>query len=782
MATLDGMTLDLAGAGTPDLLSGVRTVHTDGTWELYDNSYFNGDIGILVGVTVNLSTGDHQFVVQPFYGHKGSDPTTTGDTPARAAMTATFTWNSGGNTTTAMTVDTAAGTVYAGKGVPPLVFTWNSGSETVTTLFEGHAHAFTNTILWIRNPKQTSVSPPSYCVRYDPALEDTSFSIMFTCACYGGAWVDNADGKWVRADVLKFHTSNTGVWYRHGSNWWLSSANITNKSQSFYKPVTGEGDPPWNQKADRAHNDMGNLAFCQAFHFGDAAIQSNQAYHFLIKQIAARYLGHTPDPAAGYGHEYDSGNIQVQSMRAQGRPISTGAWIAQALFTMQSWRANDAEVTELFQAVSKVALGIFNRIWSYSKPRWTGGADPDLPWTIPSTGWFSRYTLPDEPKSLMGFWVRGNSDRLGHPEAGGSLPAGTRMNYREYFMGGLLWMGIFHLWERLEKLGLTHLPDYTRARILMDSIFLGVEDLDIEGLYNETYQWGDPSTIPTQGYAEPGHPFDPPSPLPPAYAQNGLCASSVTGATTTGGCWPNVGRYSIGGYEWCWEYWSIQGNDNNEDLRYQTGPSPNTFGQAIGMYEFAQREAMLSETKLSQIISDYSYKSYHWHIGTDSSATDWLFSENVMVETVDSDLRLEADLQLQTKSFRENNVMVETVDSVIRLGAVSLTLISPVDETNVIAETVARTVRMSNMINLRNEMVEKVISFSPTISTTLPPGVFNDTIVIGDVDDGGIELSPVLRRIFSNANAVISVSGNSVNITITGSAESKKAVLEVDNS
>jgi hypothetical protein len=750
MGVFDGMTLDLTGAGTVDLLTDLRTVFADSDYELYDRTHINGDVALQMGATVNLQTGDYQFAVMANYGHRGS----TTDAPFRAAISVTLTWNSGANSTAPLVVDTAAGNVWSGQAIPPLIFTWNSNSETLTATFLGHEVAFNETDLWSVAPNATGAGPPRYVVRYDPARElDNSFGKYMPGACYGGSWL-NTDGTRVRADIEQFHTDDGTLWWKAGGGWWLSKLMPPRGS------ITGASGKPagvnWEFKADRAHADNGYLAFCQAFVKGGVTYWTNQAWHMLIKQMSARYLADFADPNDGWANIYYN-SYYDDSMRSQGRLVSSGTWFWRALTLLKTWRPNDTETEDLANVVGTRVLNIFNQLWTYSKP------DFGNPWTIPTTGWFSRYKLPPEEKSRSGFWVRGAGGFERHPDAGGSLPAYSTINHRPYFEGGLMFLGWLHLWEALRDFGLTYLPDFTRVRIMLDFICLGYGNA--ESIYDHMEQWGDPIT------QTPGHPFPPPSPLPPTWAQNQICSfvgqrdKFVNGI----GCWDVPLTHLLGGYAWAWPYRSFQDNPNNADLKYLEGPSSATTSQQIGLFEFMKREGLKNETKLSQIIVTYQGVSYHYHLGAEP--TTFFREENAMSENMtsvpDSSGSPRVDL------VDETNAMAEDLVSDLQVApAPVVSLDAVINESNNIVEVLTPSEQFVHILTLQNDMKERMEAHG--IAAALL-GIIDETCQIGDEAEN--DLFGKLTRLFVNVNETIVCTATSVNAEKAGESSSKNTGL-----
>ena len=468
MGLLDGLTLDLAGLDTIDMLAGTRLVYSDATWELHDSFHTFQDVAIQCGIRINKLTNDYQFVLQLNYGHRGS----TVPAVTRIPVSATFTFpasNDGGLDADAGSLNfvvddpPASYVVLSGASVPPTIFVWNSVSRLqVGEVFNGHLLMNVESSLWMRNPNSSGTTE-RFTFRFDPAREDMSFARMLRGGMYGVTWCeDDAFGKRVRPDLEGFHSNDGESWVKFGTFW----------MQKTRPASTGN----WKHLADGAHADAGYLSFFMAYVHGGPDVWTNTAYHFQVKQFATVFLARFPDPKAGYGQEFHV-DYNRDSMRARGRIIACGVWAWRALTKMNEFRT-DTEGDDLAVAVANTTTSIFDLLWIHNNP-------------------------------TTGQWIDGGSgDFQAHPDA--SCASQQVLKGNKYFMGGLYWLGIYHFWEGLRELGLTAHPLYVKARALMDFIAIGNAGRSIDGLIDVIYSW------------QNSHPFAAPNPLPPAWA----CASS----------------------------------------------------------------------------------------------------------------------------------------------------------------------------------------------------------------------------------------------------------------
>ena len=709
MGTFDGMTLDVSGIDTLDILTGLRLVYSDSTYEIYDQFHTYQDVAIQAGVTVNLVTLDYQFVVMVNYGHYGS----TVAVPTRRAIGVELTWGSGASSGGVISVDTASGTVQSGNAIPPTIFTWNLVGQTVFGTFLGKDVAFVENGMWMKNPNSSGVTD-RFAVRFEPAREDISYSRMMRGATYSGSWVnDDTNGTRVRPDQLGFHTSDGGAWYFWGTGWWMQ----TNQPSS---------SADWRYKNDGAHADAGVLPFCQLYQKGGEAIWVNTAYRFIIKQMAARYLGQFPDPNAGYANQYYN-DYQHDAMRSKGRIVSSGVWIWRALDRMNTYSSNDTEVNDLAVAMAQRTINIFQHIYNHIKP----------------------YALAGEPAPIFGFWQwNQGANEQPHPEAGWSLPVNTKMDGIKHWMGGLMWIGFFHLWEGLRELGLSSLIEFTRVRLVMDFIAQGYGSYP-DGLFDVMIKWKE------------SHGFAPPNPIPPAWA--------------TAPYWPTPILYTVGGYGWSWEYQRQVNNTNNADLQYLSFPSTATTGQQVAVFEFMLREGMVTDptelTKLNEIISDYRHLSYTFHLG---DSIDILVNETAAA----TETRILENLDAVASNIdKVQDSTAQLSEAVVADLTTSLKVVVPDFESDenqyVYVEISEGAVVDFSITKLVNEQLEVTIQTSmesaDIFSLTF---VIDEDMTFTDLDIGNEVLTPDFVVVPQQANSTLAATGTSVLTAISGTGTS----------
>ncbi len=613
MGVLDELTFDVEGLAAPlDFIVGARLLYSDATWELYDNYHVDGDVALQFGVTVNKLTNLYTLTVVCNYGHRGS----TNATPTRRNLSATLTWNLVTNgmqegSIAGMRIDEDQGggfSVESGISLAPLIMQWNKDTTSqVGPLFEGHLLAFQQNSIWHRNPNEAGESD-RFAFRFDPAREDVSYNRLMRAYTYGGAWLeDDANGTYVRPDLLRFHLNDSDPWYRHGTGFWMQSNQPTTTAN-------------WRQIADRAHADAGYLPFCSAFVHGGVDVHTDPAYHFAIKKFAAQLLGHFPPPFESWPDIFYNTYFN-DALRAQGRPIALGVWVWRSLVIVEQYRPNDAEVTTLRLAVQKRILDIFSQVYEHSKP---------------------KKLFPNDPAPIIGLWSRGGTQAdMPHPERNHGGP--SELQDVSLWMAGELWKGLYHLWEGLKELGLESALQFLQCRQLMDYITSGdpgaTQLPDQLGLFGLIVKWKN------------SHPHLAPSPLPPAWAS----APS----------WPAPQLYTVGGFGWAFEYGFVWYNTNppdvNADLQYLSAPSSGVTGNRIALFEFMKREGMVTTqpdiAKLDEIIGDYAHKNYTYHLG--ESLVLLVDDQADHRETIDTDLQGAVALVLVVDDLADN---ADTVD------------------------------------------------------------------------------------------------------------------------
>lgn len=594
----------------------MRRVHHSTTHTIYDNfdrilDSSDTEVALQIGCTVDHTTGYRQWVVFANYGYytapSGGAPEPGVSLITRIPITATLSWNAGANTIDINVDDPPPiSTVISGNAICPSILVWDAVAEAQVSLFEGQSLSFVDSRYWKEDPGQTGVGTRGrFGFLFDPndSAVATGYADLLPGMCYGGSWCGTGSTEnRIRPDNLKFHTQEQEAWFFAGdrSAWWLQSR-------------VPEATNDWKRQARGQHADAGFGAVVQLFTKGGTDFWTNTAYHFFVKQIATRFLCQFPNPNAGYGSSFYY-DYQDDATRTTGRILSLGVWLWRALERLKEWR-NDAESVTLSADVGSRVLNIFLQFYRYRKPAISGETPP-----------------------IYDTWKREpTNSRVPHPDAGGTVPTGSTVRSIQHYQGGLLWHGLYHLWDALREFELTTTPPYSEVylavRKLMDYVAVGypagTTDQNISGVYTETRKW------------KGSHPFPPPSPLPPTWASNQLC--SVTGGTVN--CWPTPEFKEVSGFGWANPYLLATrktsstnngkniGNDHYEDLQYLSHASTATTGQHVAMYEFLKREGVVSGQKVEEIIQQYADEESFWHLGSTTKIDEAASSTVAITET-----------------------------------------------------------------------------------------------------------------------------------------------------
>jgi len=586
--------LALQGADAFDFFDGATAVLSTSKYVVYDNHHLVDDVALQFCAVANLTTSRVKVAVYTYYGHHES----TNRTPARRALSVILSWYQGGplaGSASTMALDIPPSInwrVISGQAIPPLIFEWDLTTRTlVGTPYFGHQFAFIENDVWWAYPPG-SATGNRFAFRFFPHLENMADSRIFRNT-EGGRWL-RADGTWVRADLMGFTTYGFGNWYVSGrfaltptagyeSGFWMDRQ---------FPDGTNSGALNFRHLPDVQHATSGYIVLEQAFYNGGEAYWTHPAYHIELKRDAAQYLCHYPDPDDG-GIEFFNRQYQDQTERAMGRLLSRGIWCWRALKTLATYRTGDAECATLRDAVFARWQKIFRLIWQYRKP----------------------YALPGEPVPIYGEWWRIQDSREPHPNDGydgvpvGAILKGTSAGWE----GTIFWHGLYHSWEVLREEGLASSVDVTRLEAMMR--FVAIGDGCSLGVYDITYRWTlqDP-------------PWDPPQ---SAYPWKPNWSSKPD--------WPAPKFYSFPGYGWRAEYVRFEQNivnsiDIDEDVRYTSSPSAHASVEGVAMYEWIAQQGLKNETKLNEILIDYTAaQPYRYRLAKPVAADRKAFSDSMRI-------------------------------------------------------------------------------------------------------------------------------------------------------
>ena len=201
MATFTGMTLDLS-VGSIEALGSLTQAYANTEFEIYEGFHIYNQVAIQVGVTVNLLTGDYEFVVEETIGHRGSNI----DSPERERIGANLTWDNGAGAINGISIDDFSGvqTAESGQAVPPTIWVWNKFTKAlVGDVFYGKDVAWVQSTMWMRDPTSPGVSD-RFAFEFDPLVDPngSSHERMLRSGMYGGAWF-KTDGTFLRPDLRK---------------------------------------------------------------------------------------------------------------------------------------------------------------------------------------------------------------------------------------------------------------------------------------------------------------------------------------------------------------------------------------------------------------------------------------------------------------------------------------------------------------------------------------------------------------------------------------------------